>query len=125
MMRVLVRKNKGFQSIGDELPHDFSIIDVRKLTDGWNEPRKLMLPMTQAICALVQGEKVLFVCHAGLSRSAGMCITLVSIMERRSWDEVHDEVKLMAPQINVEPSFRKVCKAVMTLLAMPITKEEK
>jgi protein-tyrosine phosphatase len=124
-MRVLIRENKGFQSIGDELPHDFSLIDLRKLIDGWNEPTKLILPMTEALCALVEGKKVLFVCHAGLSRSAGMCITLVAIMERRAWDEVHDEVKLIAPQINVEQGFRKACKATMTLLAKPIPRKEK
>jgi len=124
-MRVLVRKKIGFQSIGDELPHDFSIIDLRNLIDGWNEPTKLMVPVTEALCALVEGKKVLFVCHAGLSRSAGMCITLVAIMERRSWDEVHDEVKKIAPQINVEPGFKKACKTIFPLLARPILKEKK
>lgn len=100
----------GVKAASDELSdkeYGAVIIDCRDLNDGANPVEKLVAKMHGADLVYGLGDRLIFQCQAGMSRSVAMALMLVWVNDfypGKTIDELYQKIKKKVPtaQINMD-----------------------
>lgn len=116
-MITWINPNLGFCD-KDSIPvtGEYTLIDARNLVDGRNAPILVYLKVKQILQALIEGKKVIIYCHAGLSRSPSLVITVLAFLTLTDWEDMKTKVEKRAKQIHINLDFADSCKEALELL---------
>ena len=125
----------AFCDMYSDFPEDASVVSCINMKDGYNDPEIVYAKVKYILQLLGRGRKVVVFCHAGLSRSPSMCITVLAHQMGEGFLDTYFFVKDdIAPQIDIAPGLDKCCKEALERLnkrlvhkcscGAPIDKEE-
>ena len=94
----------------------FMVYNLMKLEDGWNEPMILANTMMTVIADLRAGKRVILMCAAGISRSNGMAMGVLSAYHNLAFDDAKRIVEKMCPRANPMPDLMDAVKEAVQLI---------
>jgi len=104
-------------SMHDDFPNGVKVFSVLDLKDGWNDPFLIYLKAKRILPYLLQLNKVVLFCHAGLSRSPGIAALLMAYLNKTTWDEAYQRyIKPTVPRSFVNMDFRDACIEALKIL---------
>ena len=105
-------------------PENASVVSCLNLKDGYNDPDLIYTKVKYMLQLLARGRKVVAFCHAGLSRSPSMCITILAYQRDQNFKDTYYFVKdEIAPQVNLSPGIEKCCEEALILLHQRLRKQ--
>ena len=91
----------------------FTVYNLMNLEDGWNEPEILAEKMRKIITDMKAEKRVVLMCAAGISRSNGLAMGILSTYHKLSLDDAKKIVECFCPRANPMPDLlRAVAEAV-------------
>ena len=94
----------------------FIVYNLMDLEDGWNEPMLLASRILMAIEDLKAKKRVVFMCAAGISRSNGLAIGVLSIYHNLSIDDGKRIVECICPRANPMPDLMDAIRQAVDLI---------
>lgn len=109
----------GTAAKGEEIPPNVWMIKLyNQIADGWNPPEQIYLIAKEALSMLYNGDKVVFVCHAGISRSSALATLVLAYFDDGTWEYAYGIVRFKCPRAPINPKYNlmKSCVEALKLL---------
>jgi protein-tyrosine phosphatase len=98
----------GFMDfLGRDCPEASTTGDEFVFPDGPHEFAVFKSAVDYTVESLNQGDTVLVHCQAGVSRSAGVCATVLAVWKTITLREALNTIEEVRPKINPQPAIRK------------------
>jgi len=86
------------------------------LEDGWNEPIGLAGRMLMIMADLETNKRVVLMCAAGISRSNGMAMAVLSSYHNLAFDDAKKIVESFCPRANPMPDLLDALRDAIWIL---------
>ena len=86
-------------------PHGLTVVDVRDLNDGTEDPKRILEKIRLAQTVLIQDGKVGIRCQAGVSRSNGVAVGLLVLHFHIPLGDAVNIVKWRVPRTQINGGF--------------------
>lgn len=94
----------------------FHVISMLDVDEEKLQIEKVYSRAVQALSLLKHGERVVFMCQAGISRSNGLAALLIAYTNNLTWEEGLEEVKKKVRRTHVLGNMIDTCKEVLRKL---------
>jgi protein-tyrosine phosphatase len=93
-----------------------AVYNLMDLEDGWNDPERLAGRMLMIIADLKAGRRVIVMCAAGISRSNGVAMGVLSAYHNLELDDAKRIVECLCPRANPMPDLMDAVKEAVQLI---------
>ena len=105
-----------FVTCDKTMNNSIAVYNMMDLEDGWNEPEQLAGRMLMIIADLKAHRRVIIMCAAGISRSNGMAMGVLSAYHNLAFDDAKRIVEKMCPRANPMPDLMDAVKEAVQLI---------
>lgn len=93
-----------------------AVYNLMDLEDGWNDPEQLAGRFLMMLANLKTNRRIILMCAAGISRSNGMAMGLMSLYHNLELDDAKRIVECLCPRANPMPDLMDAIWQAVTLV---------